>query len=329
MPDDVEAVSRKRRRPRRILRWALTTVVLGVVAYFFASSLASNWEQVSAQHLTFDLLWIPATVLFAVAVPLTGVIWRRVLARLDGHARESVSSVEAIAVQCASWLLKYIPGQVGSVINKVVWAGKKGISRTVVVISFVYENLFLQVASIVPSLAILMLSLGPQVLGANATLLLTPVLVLVPAIVIIYKPLFQRIVNVPARRLLKQEVPSDAFLSAPQAARFCAEFIGPRVLNGIGFVLLAATVSDVSPSEWLPFAAAYVLAGAIGILAVFVPSGLGVREAVIVLILGQYVPVAEAIIISLLARLLSTVGDAVVALIYVLLRRTISREYRP
>ena len=52
---------------------------------------------------------------------------------------------------------------------------------------------------------------------------------------------------------------------------------------------------------WLPFAAAYVLAGAIGILAIFVPSGIGVREAIIVLVLSQYIPVAQAIVISLIA----------------------------
>ena len=47
------------------------------------------------------------------------------------------------------------------------------------------------------------------------------------------------------------------------------------------------------------------------------------------LVLSQYIPVAEAIVISLLARLLSTVGDGLVALIYVGIRRTIPKEYRP
>ena len=129
--------------------------------------------------------------------------------------------------------------------------------------------------------------------------------------------------------MLHHELPPNYFLSTFQALRCSVEFIGPRVLNGFGFVVLASTVTTVSPSEWLPFGAAYVLAGAIGILAFFVPSGLGVREAVIVLVLSQYMPTAEAIVISLLARLFSTIGDGVVALIYVGLRRTIPKEYRP
>lgn len=44
-------------------------------------------------------------------------------------------------MQSASWLLKYVPGQVGAVVNKAVWAAKKRISRVLVIVTFVYENL--------------------------------------------------------------------------------------------------------------------------------------------------------------------------------------------
>ncbi|NTW42780.1 MAG: UPF0104 family protein, partial [Cellulomonadaceae bacterium] len=57
-----------------------------------------------------------------------------------------------------------------------------------------------------------------------------------------------------------------------------------------------------------------------GILAVFVPSGLGVRESVFVLIATAYMPVEQAIVIALLARLYSLIGDGVVALVYAVLK---------
>jgi uncharacterized membrane protein YbhN (UPF0104 family) len=312
---------------KRAIRWVLTTIVVGVVAYFFARALWENWDQIQAEHLTFDPWWIVATIVFAVAVPLTGVLWARIVRVLDPTAR--ISSAEAVAVQCASWLLKYIPGQVGSVVNKVVWARKKDISRTLVVISFIYENVFLQLASIVPSAVILLISLGPQIFGDNVTLLVAPVVIVVPLALVLYKSFFHKMIALPARRVLKKEVPADFFLGPVRSLGFTLEFLGPRIVNGIGFLLICATVTEVTPDEWLPFAAAYVLAGALGILAFFVPSGLGVREAVIVLILGQYMSVPEAIVISLLARLISTVGDAIIALFYVGIRRTIPKEYRP
>ncbi|WP_194409113.1 lysylphosphatidylglycerol synthase domain-containing protein [Microbacterium cremeum] len=302
-------------------------MVIGVVGYFFAVTLANNWSEVAAEHLTFNPLWVVSIVIFAAAVPTTGLVWARMLRTLEPSAR--VGSAEAIAVQCLSWLLKYVPGQVGSVVNKVIWAGKRKLSRTLVIITFVYENVFLQLASIVPTVVILVLSLGPELFGQNAAVLIVPLLLLVPIALVMYAPFFRGVVNRTAKRVLKQDVPREYFLGSIPTLRFFIEFMGPRIFNGVGFVLIAMTVSPIGPGEWLPFAAAYVLAGAIGILAFFVPSGLGVREAVIVLILSQYIPVAEAIVISLLARLLSTVGDGLVALVYVTTRRMVPKEHRP
>lgn len=321
------AQAAKRSPAKRVLRWVVTLAVVGVVGWLFARSLAANWEQVREQHLGFSWWWVLATACFAGAVALTGIAWGRIIRWLDPSAQ--VPAREAIAVQCLSWVLKYIPGQIGSVTNKVLWAGRKGISRTLVLISFLYENIFLQIASIVPAVVILLLSLGPSLFGANATLLLAPLAVLIPAAVVLYPPAFHALIALPARKLLKAEVPRDYFLSAPRTVLSLGEFLLPRLLNGIGFVIIAATVSDITSEHWLPFIAAYALAGAIGILAILVPSGLGVREAVIVVVLSQYVPTSEAIVISLLARLLATLGDALVALLYVTVRQTLPKETRP
>lgn len=317
----------KGRRRRKAIRWIITLVVVLVVGYFFARSLIANWGEIEAHQLSFSWLWVLATVLFAVAVPLTGIAWGRIVRTLDPRA--SVSTREAVAVQSLSWLLKYIPGQVGSVANKVLWAKKKAISRTLIVISFIYENVFLQLASIIPAIVILFVSLGPRIFGENVTLLVVPLMVVIPLGLVLYRPFFHAIVRIPAKRVLKTDVPKEYFLGSRASLVTFVEFLGPRIVNGIGFVIIAVGVADVAPAEWLPFAAAYVLAGAIGILAVFVPSGLGVREAVIVLVLSQYIPTSEAIVISLIARLLSTIGDAVVALIYLVVRRTIPKELRP
>jgi uncharacterized membrane protein YbhN (UPF0104 family) len=304
-----------------------TVVVVGVVAYFFAVALSENWNEVVAAQLSFSWWWVAAGVLFAAAVPLTGILWRRVLIALAPEAE--ISHPEAIAVQCASWLLKYVPGQVGAVLNKVVWAAKKQISRMLVVVTFVYENLFLVFASFVPSLIILAAVVGFEVIGRNAATLLLPALALLPLSLLAYKPFFHRIMSLLLRRAIKQDVPERFFLRTSLVLRFTGEFLGPRVLNGIGFVLIAGTVVDLTPPQWLAFGAAYVLGGAIGLLAIGVPSGLGVREAVIVIILSQFVSVAEAIVIALLARLISTLSDGLVALLYAVIRRTVPKEFRP
>ncbi|MDO5661191.1 MAG: lysylphosphatidylglycerol synthase domain-containing protein [Brachybacterium sp.] len=318
---------RRRSGLKRALRWGVTILVVGVVGFLFTRALIDNWTAVQERDLGFSWLWIPATLSFALAIAATGMAWARIVRWLDPSAE--VTTREAIAVQSLSWILKYIPGQVGSVANKVLWAGKKGISRSLIVISFIYENVFLQLASIVPAAVILMLSVGPAVFGQDLALMVAPLLVLIPIAIVLYPPAFRRILDLPAKKVLKQPLPREYFLSGPQALLSSLEFVIPRAINGVGFVLIAHTVSDIGPGMWLPFAATYALAGAIGILAVLVPSGIGVREAVIVLVLSQYVSAPEAIIIALLARLLATFADALVALMYLLIRRTLPKETRP
>lgn len=307
-----------------LLQRGVTIAIVGVVAALFARALARNWDDVRAQDLAPDWRWALAIVTFAAAVPVTGLLWRSMLLTIVPDAR--VTRTEAISVQCASWLLKYIPGQVGSTVNKVLWAGRRGINRGVVVITVIYENVFLQVASLVPGAAIVTVALGTELFGDEPVILLLPVLALLPMAVVLYRPAFHRVVDLVARRALKREVPREFFLSSRRTALLVVGFLGPRVINAIGFVVLATAVTDVPARQWLVFGAAYVLAGAIGILAIAVPSGIGVREAVIVAVLAPFVGVAVAIVLSVLARLCATVGDAVVALIYFITRRLSAKE---
>ncbi|WP_353815375.1 lysylphosphatidylglycerol synthase domain-containing protein [Agromyces sp. SYSU T00266] len=304
---------------RRALRYSITAIVVIVVGVLFARALSANWEEFVAQDLEFDWLWVIAVLLFAVAVPLSGLLWGQIVNRLShGHR---VTPREAMAVQCASWLLKYVPGQVGAVVNKVAWGSARGLSRTLIVITFIYENVFLQIASIVPSAVIILLALGSDVFAENPVTLLLPLLMLVPLVAVLVPDVFHRVLSLATRRVLKQDLPQEYFLPTRTTLGYLVEFLGPRILNGAGFVVIAVSIAQPPPSQWLLFGAAYVLAGAIGILAVFVPSGLGVREAVIFAVLvAAGVPAATAAVLSILSRLLSTIADGAVALLYVALR---------
>ncbi|MBH0024989.1 lysylphosphatidylglycerol synthase domain-containing protein [Salinibacterium sp. SWN248] len=311
------------RLPKRLLRYGLTVIVLALVAVLFWRALADNWAEVQAQNLQFNWLMVAAVVLFAVAVPVSGLLWGAIVNRMSASA--TVTPREAMAVHSASWLLKYVPGQVGSLLNKVIWGKKRGISRSIMVISFIYENVFLQVSSIVPSAAILLVSVGLVIFQDNPVTLLLPMLALIPLLVVLDRRLFHPVLNFGARRVLKQDLPREYFLPPRAVGGYLVAFVAPRIINGVGFVLVAASFLDLTPASWLPLGATYVLAGAIGILAVFVPSGLGVREAVIFLFALQYMTPAQAVILALLSRLLSTIADAFVALFYAALTLSLKR----
>lgn len=321
-----EAPARSRGTRNRILRWTVTVAVLVVIGFAFSDSLTDAWDQVRDEQLSFDWRMVVAALLFAVAVPLSGVLWGRVLTELTGRR---VSALDAASVHCSSWLLKYVPGQVGSVVNKVLWGQKRGMSRTAILVSFVYENVFLQVASLVPATAILLAATGFGVFSSNPDSALLPLLLLVPLCLVAFGPGLRIVLSFATRRILKREASADQLLPTSRALAYAAAFIVPRVLNGVGFVLVAVSVTDVAADDWLPLGAAYVFGGAIGILAIFVPSGLGVRESVTVLFAKEFMPTSQAIIAALVARLLSVVGDLGVLGVYGATKLALHREDRP
>lgn len=310
---------------KRTLRVVGTLVVVGVVAYFFGKGLADNWDAVKEIDVSFGWLSVASILLFALSVFVSGTIWGSMVSEL-GHVH--VGRAEAIRVQSASWLLKYVPGQVGSVANKILWGASRGISRTLVVITFVYENVFLLLASTVPTVVYLILDSG-SLGGESLSAVLPALIAVVPLLLVMDRRLFRWGLNLVGKKVLKSEVPREYFLSPVASLRFQVVFLLPRVLIGAGFVLVAESSFSIAPGDWVALACIYILAGAVGILAVFVPSGLGVRESVIVLLCSRYMPVEQAIVLSLLARLYSTVADGVVALIYGALKARDNRKKRP
>ncbi|MBN2176314.1 MAG: flippase-like domain-containing protein [Demequinaceae bacterium] len=305
-------------KSKRLLRGAAGAAVVAIVALFFWRALRDNWAEIREIDLSVGW-WTAGTVaLFVAAVAVSGSLWGRIMTRLEGRG---VPFLEAIRVQFASWLLKYIPGHVGLVVNKLLWAKGRGTSRLLLVLSVVYENAFLLIVSVVPMVPLLLAwrALGGEGLSLSSTVWVG-LAVLVPVLVVTHRRIFSLAVNAIAKRTLGRTVPDKHFLSFGESLAFQVGFLVPRVLNGVGICLIASALSDAGPGSWVPLSAAYALAGALGILAFFVPSGLGVRESVFVFFAVQYVPLEQAIVVSLAARILSTVGDAVIAIIYAGLR---------
>src|SRR5690606_22500625 len=120
--------------------------------------------------------------------------------------------------------------------------------------------------------------------------------------------------------LKKQKLSSEELLGSKDNIMFTVEFILSRIINGTAFVLLAISLLGIATSMYVTFGAIYVLAGIVGVLAIFVPSGLGVREAVITLFASAYVPVEQAIALALVARFYATIADLLVAVLFVCIK---------
>jgi len=306
-----------------VVRIVVTVIVIAVVGYFFTTALADNWSQVAAIDYSPSWEAALAAVCFVAAVPLTGLLWRAIVERLQDTERVGIR--EAIAVQSASWLLKYVPGQLGSFVYKMSWGLRRGLPRSLVGVSFVYENIFLVLAGTVPPVAVLAVTIPFADFAGSLGTIALPLIAVVPLLALASPAVLHRLVGAPVERLLHERLERSNFLPGLSAMGFALAFLGPRILNGIGFVAIVQSVHPVPATAWIPLASAYILAGVAGLLAIFVPSGIGVREAVIVLFASLYLPLPVAIVTALVARLISTVSDVLVAGLWAATRHALPR----
>jgi len=141
------------------------------------------------------------------------------------------------------------------------------------------------------------------------------------------RPVVRPVLRFVTARRLKERVESLPLLATPRSLVFAVEFLAPRIVNGVGVALIAISIFDSPARDWFTIGAAYAVAGAIGILAVFVPGGLGVREGAFVGILtAAGFNIIDAIVLAVAARFVSTVADLLVAGVYGLLTVNLRRK---
>lgn len=124
-------------------------------------------------------------------------------------------------------------------------------------------------------------------------------------------------------RILERFVKKDLSIpiTYPQMIKVVLLFICNWLVVGVGFYMLVCSIYPVPVSQFLYVAGIDGLSCIIGILAVFTPSGLGVREGIILLGLGLIMPKEYAVIISLVTRLWQTVAEFMLIGIAIVINR--------
>ncbi|HLF70922.1 MAG TPA: lysylphosphatidylglycerol synthase domain-containing protein, partial [Dehalococcoidia bacterium] len=125
--------------------------------------------------------------------------------------------------------------------------------------------------------------------------------------------LHPRILVPVANRLLRlarrDQLDAASVLSAKQTLLVFCAFAVSYCINGAGFWLVLRVVAPEAQVNPALAIGAYSLAGLVGVLVLFVPSGLGVREAALVALLGSVISPETALVAAGLARALNVLAD--------------------
>ena len=206
-----------------------------------------------------------------------------------------------------TWLARYIPGTIPYHASRLMLAETVGASRGRVAASIAYETvLALSSAAAMGAIGVL-LALGTDVDSSWTYLLAIVPLAALPVLLHprLLVPAANRLLALARRAALTQE----ALLTHRQTSYVFVAYAVVHCLNGLAFYFVLQAVTD-SASVSLPLAVGvYGLSSAAGVAVPLVPSGLGVREAVIVGILGVSMPAETALVVAGAARAVSVAAD--------------------
>ncbi|MCK4662592.1 MAG: flippase-like domain-containing protein [Bacteroidales bacterium] len=308
---------------KRLIKNTFGALFVIVIILLFIKTLITNWTKI--QSFQFDLnipLYFFSTLILILVIFLWGALWNLLLRDLNS---KQLSFHESFKIQVQAWFGKYIPGKVGLVGIKFYLGKKKSINSTTLGISTIYENIFQIVTAFLVSVPILFY-FSLKELGENPFLYqILPLLFIVGLFIFIHPKVFFYFINLGLKLIKKQPISKKYFLTSGQIVKYVILYSIGIIANGIAFFLFIQSITPLSLEYLIPTIGVFNFAGVIGLLAIFVPAGLGVREGLIVLLLQAYMPLEIVIFISILSRLWITVADGILG-IYVLLVKNFHKK---
>jgi hypothetical protein len=286
------------RRHKKWLQYGFALVVL----VFLGRYLYRNWHELAGYEFALDWPSLAlASGLIMLVFFLTPSCWGLILRIFLGV---KISWRTSVRTWYLSQMSKYVPGSVWNYVSRVYLCGEMDIARSKVLLSIVLELVLILMAQT----ATFTLSLpfwSGNLSQTGWVLIILPV-----GLLVLHPRIFRGTLGLAGRRLGLQSIP-PVTMHAGNLGLLLLLYTAGAIVVGIAFFFFANAIYPLS-LELLPIMTGIVtLSLIVSFLAPFAPNGLGVREGLLVLLLGQYMPTSMAVLISLASRLWMTAGELV------------------
>lgn len=302
--------------------WKVWLRALALVAalVFLALLLSSQWQALQAYRWQVRAPWLFASVVILAASGLWELsTWRRILAGLGGRLRW----LRAAQTWFLSNIVRYIPGNVWQFLGMAELAADDGVPRVSVFTSIaLHQALSTGVGLLLAALYLVIAGQGPVLDMLRPALLLAPL-----GLLLCHPRVLQALLGWLMRRLNR---PAPVItLTLPQIAGLLWSYGIAWLLAGAAFASLVAAVTPISREQFVALIAIWAAAYVLGYLSLLTPSGLGVREGVLVMLLTPLFPAPLPVILALAARVWTVATEALLALAALTTRMRTPTPARP
>jgi uncharacterized membrane protein YbhN (UPF0104 family) len=281
---------------RRVVGW----VVTGVVLFFLGRFGWSNWHKI--RELEFEIRGDALVLsMMVLAVYFLGRAW--LWHFLTTRYRIDIPLKRSMGAWFLSQLGKYIPGKVFMYVGRLYYYAREGRSKALFSLCFVVETMATILSSTVVVLIALAQSGLPELRPYEPLLFVA----LIALVVSLHPAVLGWLTNRGLRILGRSAI--EFTPRGRDTVLFVLLYSVNWLVFGLAFFLFINSIYRIGAEHILYLAGAFSAASLIGMLSVFVPSGLGVREGVLIVMLAPIVSVEAAIVISLASRLWFTATE--------------------
>jgi len=256
--------------------------------------------------------FISSTLLFVLSYFIQIWAWYLITLRL----KIAVSARETLENWFYSQLGKYVPGKVWLLLSRFYFYESKGKSKKAISVALLVETVTMIVAAGLMFLAALAFfkEVRPFYTGRHSMWL---VLAFLLGFLFLHPRVLQKILNWTLARFKKDPVSLPISYSNILWILFVS--LISWVVGGVGFYLFVDSVYPVPPQYILFLTGALAISSTIGLIALFAPGGLGVREGALVYLLSSVMATPVAVIVSILTRIWMTLIEiGLVGMVYLI-----------
>lgn len=281
----------------RPVRWGFAAATVAVGGY----AVARQWTDVRAALASIGALAVAAALASVLTAMFAAMqVWRVLLAALGSPLPIRVGA----RIMFVGQLGKYLPGSVWPVLAQMELGNVHRVPRHHSASASVLTMLVSTLSGLLTALVTL-----PFLAGS------TPYLWAFLAAPGLLACLHPKVLNSVLGRLFRmtRRPPLEQPLTARAIATSLAWSFGSWIFYGLQIWLLATRLGAPRGTAALLALGGFAFAWSVGFLAVFAPAGAGVREVVLVALLGPVIGVGAGTAVALVSRALTTIGDLLAA----------------
>lgn len=281
---------------KQIVRW----IIVVAIFFFLGKMVWENWVQVKDAPFTlkpFPL--ILSTLVFTLSYFIQVWAWYLITLKLG----IALSPSETLKNWFYSQLGKYLPGKVWLFLGRFYFYESKGKSKKAISIALYLEMATVIIAAVLISCAGFFLSREIRTFSTEGWVGWL-ILIFMLAFISIHPRVLKIVLN--WILVLFKKDPITLSISYSDVLRVLSVCILAWLVGGVGLYLFVDSVIPVSIKHILFLTGALAFSSTLGMVALFAPSGLGVREGTLVYILSTIIPAPIAVVISILTRLWMT-----------------------